>query len=280
MDTPGYPPCDIGCHVENLQRDGETLAEAARAAGFGAPVPACPGWRVRDLLKHIGYVHRWAAMYVAEGRRTWADRFSEEDILRQQLPDESLLAWFREGHTRLVGTLREADPGLACWSFLDAPSPLAFWARRQAHETAIHRVDAQQAAAGASAAALQGRSSARPDPGEAPAFGPGFAADGVDELLMGFLAREARRGSWSGPDGSLAFHADDGDSGRAHWRLECRDGKLAVARDDGPADVEVTAPAGEVYLLLWNRRPADGLACAGDLGLLTAVRGEFKVIWA
>lgn len=35
-----------------------------------------------------------------------------------------------------------------CWTFLDAPSPLAFWARRQAHETAIHRADAQLAADG------------------------------------------------------------------------------------------------------------------------------------
>ena len=33
-----------------------------------------------------------------------------------------------------------------CWTFLPAPSPRAMWARRQAHETAIHRVDAQLAA--------------------------------------------------------------------------------------------------------------------------------------
>ena len=43
-------------------------------------------------------------------------------------------------------TLRTADPAVRCWTFLPAPSPLAFWARRQAHETAIHRADAQLAA--------------------------------------------------------------------------------------------------------------------------------------
>ena len=49
------------------------------------------------------------------------------------------------GHAALVETLSTADPGLVCATFMDAPSPLAFWARRQAHETAIHRADAESA---------------------------------------------------------------------------------------------------------------------------------------
>ena len=54
-----------------------------------------------------------------------------------------------------------------------APCPLAFWAPRQAHETAIHRADAE------SAAALL------------PECLADFAADGLDELIMGF-GRRAR----------------------------------------------------------------------------------------
>jgi len=43
--------------------------------------------------------------------------------------------------------LASAPPDLDCLTFLAAPSPLAMWARRQAHETAIHRVDAESPAA-------------------------------------------------------------------------------------------------------------------------------------
>src|SRR5215475_12644623 len=130
-----------------------------------------------------------------------------------------------------------ADPGMTCWTFLEAPSPLAFWARRQAHETAIHRVDAQQAAAGAGAT------------GE-PAFAPQFAADGIDELIMGFLGLDAKRGSWDGPPGILTLHADDGAEGSAQWRVLSGPGGLAVTREDGAADCEITGQAADLYLLL------------------------------
>src|SRR5205814_10717487 len=122
--------------------------------------------------------------------------------------------------------LEAADPGMTCWTFLEAPSPLAFWARRQAHETAIHRVDAQQAAAGAGAAVE-------------PAFTPQFAADGIDELIMGFLGRDAKRGSWDGPAGTLTLHADDGAGGSAQWRVLSEPGGRAVPRGDGAADCGV-----------------------------------------
>ncbi|MFJ7770051.1 maleylpyruvate isomerase N-terminal domain-containing protein [Streptomyces sp. NPDC097107] len=53
--------------VEILDREGVLLASAAEAAGVDAKVPTCPGWQVRDLLRHTGMVHRWAAEIVAEG---------------------------------------------------------------------------------------------------------------------------------------------------------------------------------------------------------------------
>lgn len=54
-------------YVEILDREGALLAEAAETAGSDAEVPTCPGWRVRDLLRHTGMVHRWATAFVAEG---------------------------------------------------------------------------------------------------------------------------------------------------------------------------------------------------------------------
>jgi uncharacterized protein (TIGR03083 family) len=121
-------------HIAALDADGALLAAAAELAGLDATIPGCPFWKMRELLRHTGYVHRWAAGYVTHGYEEEADRYSEDE----------LLGWFHDGHAGLVRSLRSADPGLSCWAFLDAPSPLAFWARRQAHETAIHRADAQK----------------------------------------------------------------------------------------------------------------------------------------
>lgn len=284
MDISGYGRCAVADHIEALRRDGQALAQAAVRSGLDAAVPACPGWRVRDLLKHIGYVHRWAAKYVTEGHTRWVDRSDEGEILRGGPRDPELPGWYRQGHADLVRALENADPGLECWTFLQAPSSLAFWARRQAHETAIHRVDAEQAAG-----LTSGPGTADRDPGtvtggqpetaagERAPFAPGFAADGIDELIMGFLGRNSR--SWRGPRGTIAFHADDGHGLAAHWRVDSAPGRLTVSRAGGPADCEVTAPAGEVYLLLWNRRPARGLAVSGDAALLEAFRAEARVTW-
>lgn len=277
MNHTADAPADAGYYIDCLRREGELLAGAAERAGPGAAVPACPGWRVRDLLKHCGYVHRWAAGYVGEQRATRAGRASEQEILREGPGDESLAGWFREGHAALVRTLAAAAPDLTCWTFLDAPSPLVFWARRQAHETAIHRVDAEQAAG----AAQTGPAGQTPPP---PAFAPGFAVDGIDELIMGFLGRTAKQGSWAGPPGSVGIHATDGDRPAAHWLVTAAAGSFEVSRDAGgpagPAGCEVTGPAADLYLLLWNRRDTSGLGITGDPRLLAQFREHFKVTWA
>ena len=156
-----------------LDREGQSLAAAAERAGTDATVPTCPEWRVRDLLRHIGTVHRWAAGFVAEGH-TGPRPIGEEP----DLTGAELIAWYRDSHRLLVDTLSAAPADLECWTFLPLPglSPLEFWTRRQAHETTVHRYDAEAARGGA------------PSPVDA-----GFAADGIDELLRGFHARSRSR---------------------------------------------------------------------------------------
>ena len=263
---PTYAPFDVPGYVGALRRQGELLAAAAQRAGLAAAVPSCPGWAVRDLLRHTGYVHRWATGFVAEGLNRPAGA-SEEEILGQGPADAELPGWFREGHAALVRALGAAGPGLNCWAFLPAPSPLAFWARRQAHETAIHRVDAEQAAG-------------RAAPGNGISFEPAFAADGVDELLMGFLARGIRRGNWAGLGGSLAIHADDGTAGGADWLIAGDPGAPGVLRGTGRADCIVVGPASELYLMLWNRGPADRLQVTGDPGILAAFGRALQITWS
>lgn len=162
--------------IPALADAGHRLASAADRAGLDAKTPSCPDWTVRDLLFHQGSVHRWAARTVREPISGPHEQVGGDPLraAAQRPPDDELLDWFREGHAALVETLQQAPSDLECWAFLPAPSPLHFWARRQAHETTMHRVDAEQAA------------------GQVSPIDPALAADGVDELLTGFVSR--RRG--------------------------------------------------------------------------------------
>ena len=136
---------EIAEHIGALRRQGELLADAAERAGLDAAVPPCPPWQVKDLLRHTGYIHRWAAGHITERPGQVIDGPPEAEILRGGAADPELLDWFRAGHAALAETLAAADPALECATFMAAPSALAFWARRQAHETAIHRADAESA---------------------------------------------------------------------------------------------------------------------------------------
>ncbi|WJV50468.1 maleylpyruvate isomerase family mycothiol-dependent enzyme [Streptomyces flavofungini] len=230
-------------HTEVLDREGTLLADAAVAAGLDAPVPTCPDWRVRDLLRHTGTVHRWATRFVAEALpefQPWQERLD--------LDGDALLDWFREGHGHLVAALRDAPVDLECWTFLPAPSPLAFWARRQANETAVHRIDAESARGG-TLSALDAR----------------FAADGIDELLRGFHAREKSRMRTAEPR-VLRVRTTDTEG---TWTVRLSvDVAVTERGETAPADCEVSGPAADLYLALWNRRTFPAVSGDAELAAL------------
>lgn len=238
------PGMDVPALTGALRAQGELLGAAAARSGLAAEVPSCPGWTVRDLLLHVGGVHRWAATVVGEARTEPIGIRQPYDIVDELPSDDALLDWYREGHACLVATLERAPAGLSCWSFLRAPSPLEFWARRQTHETAIHRVDAELAAGD--------RPTAAP---------PAVATDGLDELIMGFLGRGNPWHTGRG-DRSTHVHATDTD---AHWLVRLVDDRPAVERTeaDVPADRTVRGAANDIYLALWNRGPWDVLEVTG-----------------
>ena len=86
-------------------------------AGLDAPVPSCPGWLVRDLLGHLGFVHRWAAGHVTGRSDQALAALRSEELLGLAPADESLPGWFRQGHAALVRALQDAPPELDCWTF-------------------------------------------------------------------------------------------------------------------------------------------------------------------
>jgi uncharacterized protein (TIGR03083 family) len=254
-------------HIDALRRQGELLADAAGRAGLDAPAPPCLPWQVKDVLRHTGFVHRWAARHITERPDAVLDGPSEEEILRGGATDAELLAWFRAGHAALVETLAQADPDLVCPIFMAAPSPLAFWARRQAHETAIHRADTESA------------SGIRPD------YPADFAADGIDELTTGFgLRRKYQPRAGTAADGQL-LRVVATDTGGA-WSIGTCQGRLQPHRETSPdtadsAACTVSGPASGLYLYLWNRADAAGagVTITGDPALLASWQGAVKVRW-
>jgi uncharacterized protein (TIGR03083 family) len=187
---------------------------------------------------------------------------TEAELLATGPDDAGLIDWFAAGHAALVETLLTADPAVRCWTFLPAPSPLAFWARRQAHETAIHRVDAELAA------------------GEPTSFPADFAADGIDELLIGFFGRAAPgtiRESFT-----LGVSAADVNENWVVGNVQA--GIKAASIPLGGAtgtDCNVTGPASALYLLLWNRTTAadGGVAATGDPDVLRSWQAGMQVKW-
>src|ERR1700758_1558180 len=78
---------EISQHIDALERDGALLADAAASAGLTEEVPACPGWRVRDLVRHQAFVHAWAARHVTERPAGIIEDATEDDILGGGPPD-------------------------------------------------------------------------------------------------------------------------------------------------------------------------------------------------
>ena len=241
--------------VEQLNEHGLALAAAADAAGLEAAVPTCPEWDVRALLAHTGMVHRWAAGIV----RNEPDATDRSDF---PAPAEGVVEWFREGHAALVDALRAAPPDLEVWSFLAAPSPLAFWARRQAHETAIHRVDAESAV------------------GTIPTFERDFALDGISELLEGFYSRS--RGKLVADPGFSMHVAPDDAS--VSWTIQVGPESRTVTRHEFAADVTadctIRGAASDLYLDLWNRGHAGPTQVEGDQRPMQTWRELATVTWS
>ena len=229
---------EVDEQIKRIRADGEELARAAELGPLDARVPGCPEWDVELLLRHIGDVHRWAATIVRER----VPERMQRDFQGPAGP-EALVAWYREGCLALIETLEAASPDDVFWFWGPAPNALAFWARRQANETAVHRCDAEAAR------------------GDITPLITAEALDALDEWF-GLAARRARA-----PEGGgriLRLVASDGDGA---WNLIVGD-RVEVTSDRGRPDCELRGTASDLYLWSMNRRGTDGITVSGDDSLL------------
>lgn len=232
-------------HIAALVTAGGAIG-ALPVEQLGAAVAACPGWDVTRLIGHLGQVHHWAAGFLAGG--------GDADIVTPEAPrtPEEILPWYREALDRLVGQLGRTDPDSVVGSFA-GPTTAAFWFRRQAHETVIHRWDAIEAVA----------------PGTAGPIDEAVAVDGLDEWVMFWFDRVlSREGLPEDIVGSsLHVHCtDDGlAEGTGEWLVSVtRDGPVGT-RKHAKGDAALRGPANDLLLTTWNRRPLDSVDVVGDI---------------
>ncbi|MGW5050916.1 maleylpyruvate isomerase N-terminal domain-containing protein [Actinokineospora sp. NPDC004072] len=242
---------DHAAYLDQIRLHRAALHAAAEEAGPDAPVPTCPGWTVRDLVTHVAGLQAWVELALPlppdgpapeppRPPQGWAD----------------LLAWWAERAEGVTSGLAGTDPATRTWSFIPGFSPTAGWfARRQAHELAIHRIDAEHAAHGDVPTLL---------------FDPAFAADGIAELLD--LVVLVPSGP-AGRDGTVLLHAAD--AGRA-W-LVALSATEPTRVDPSPgepdaldADAKVVGTADAVYRAVWGR-PGHAVV-SGDSALVTTIK--------
>jgi uncharacterized protein (TIGR03083 family) len=240
-------------YVGAIRHDAAALVEAAGRAGLDAPVPSCAKWTVADLLGHIGVVHRWAA---ASCDRAPSDPFERAADAGIEAPEDGAarLDWVREGAAHLADTLGARSPDDACWTWAP-PATIGFWRRRQAHETAMHRVDAQLAAG-------------VPEPIDA-----ALAADGIDEYLTLLPLMPWREGAGAGSGETVHLHCTDVEG---EWLVRLAASGLEVEREHAKADVAARGAASDLLCWLMGRADPDRVQVFGDAALLHRWRDAVK----
>jgi uncharacterized protein (TIGR03083 family) len=229
-----------GRFLDTLGIEVELLLDAAHTASVDTPVPACPGFTIGEIIRHVGGVYRVAKLWPVEGRapREWQ---------RDPAPGQSTEDYLRAGLAEVVEEFAAHDPADRAASWWPADRTYGFWCRRLAHETTVHRYDVQEAA-------------------RAPIteIAADFAIDGVDEALAAWFGQRLPMLGLSGTTTrSVAVR-----TGGHHWIARAGPGQTQAwrcsAADADQADALVSGSPMSVYLWLWGRQGHQAVAWERD----------------
>jgi uncharacterized protein (TIGR03083 family) len=238
-----------------LRAEAPAFRTAVLEAGPAAPVPSCPEWTVGQLTGHLTRQYQWVNSHVGRGVTT------PPDELRAPGPDTATAEEFDAAFADLLTRFDVLDPEMPAWNWAPQAKKVAFWQRRMAHETAIHRWDAQMAAVGLT------------EPLEAK-----LAADVVSEVLDTLLpAGRGRR-----PADRLGMVALSATDLEQTWHIRLREsGGVALLDTDTLLDdddlherVVAAGTASDLALALWGRVGFDVLAITGEEDLLECLRAS------
>jgi uncharacterized protein (TIGR03083 family) len=241
-----------------LRADGAAFLHAVSEPGaLEAGVPSCPDWTVADLVRHLGAVYRQYRVQTGTGD---ADTPWPPVTIPSDAPpafDEAVVGWFSSELAQVDAHFDALDPDVPAWNWAPRTRTAGFWHRRAAHETAVHRWDAQLST-----------SLAEP-------LDSKLAGDTVAEVLDTFLAAGRRR---TPSDISGLVHLIASDLGH-QWYVRLRgegvtllDTDTLLDDDSHPARAAASATASDLALFLWGRVNVDVVESAGDTDLLKALR--------
>ena len=256
-------------YFAEIRASAAQLAEIVSAHDPSLPVPSCPDWTLRQLATHLGRVHRWAAEIVSTRAAERVPFDSVPDGRYPAEPAQRAAAWLNAGADRVIAAITAAGDE-PVWAF-GRPAPAGFWARRQSHETMVHRADAELAV------------------GRDVVLDAGLAVDGIDEWLASATTFRQRRDGPAALPAGAALHvrataAEPGGSepagGTGDWLISSTSEGLAVQRGrdtvqagtlQASPGVSVSGPADRLLLVLLRRLPADdpAIMVTGDGALLT-----------
>lgn len=229
-----------------LLEETRALGELIRGADQSAPVPTCPGWTFKHLLRHVGRGNRWCAQIIVE-RRTEA--LDPRDVRGGKPPEDldAAIDWLNAGAQAILDAVDDVGADTEVWTFL-GPRPAEWWIRRRLHEATVHRADA--------ALAL----------GTDFSLSPELAADGIDEWIERTVI-EADPDAPPIDDGvTLHLHAtDDGLGEQGEWTL-INDGGLSWSHSHGKGAAAVRGSATGLLLAVVRRKSAAdaGVEVLGD----------------
>jgi uncharacterized protein (TIGR03083 family) len=221
-----------------IRREGEAILACA-GQGLDVPVPTCGDWRMQQLLTHVGSVYHRAATVVGERATTAVPWHPAEDVADP-------VGYLAEALDELVQALAEAEADTPVWNWSPQPQVAAFWARRMAHESAVHRYDAQRA-----------HGLAQPIAAE-------LAHDGLDELVDVILPRVVDRDELTLPEMTVVFAATD----EGAWNVRLAGTgveRLDVAKTP---DVTVRGTTSALLLAAYGRVAWTSLDVEGDAAVL------------
>jgi uncharacterized protein (TIGR03083 family) len=251
--------------LAGLRAEGAAFRAAAGQEGaLQRPVPSCPGWTVQDLVGHVAGTYAMVAGLARRGVTRppeWPPAATTEKATTSTAttgttaaPDP--LAWWNEHFTRLITLFDGLDPAFPAWNWAPQPKRAEFWYRRMAHETAVHRWDAQLAV------------------GQCEPIEAKLAADGVTEVIDSWLPAGKRKGPVD-QYGVVALRATDVEE---VWDVRLRGQDIALLDTDTLLDDDhheratATGTASDLLLALYGRITFDMLDVSGDRSLLEALR--------
>jgi uncharacterized protein (TIGR03083 family) len=219
----------------------DVAAESVLEHGWSAPVACCPGWRLRDLVRHLADVqHFWAWVVRTRAREVSAYR----DPARH--PDDELLGFLAAQNAELETALAGADPVERVWTW--APQQDVAWVlRRQTMEAVVHTADVEEVIG-----------DVRPIP-------PDVGLDGLDEWLE-VMVPGALPGGPPETAHPIVLHAVDAGAERV----------LFPRSRPFPAAV-LTGTAGDLLLAAWRRVPLEVLTVHGSAPQAAAMLGLVRL---